>query len=357
VAVGLVWAGTAFGLVSLRDQRVLATVARWCGRPLVAVGFVAAVAVVGSIAYPVFDGRSATGGGSDADDGVFLVIDSIRDGSDPYARVTYLGNPATTGPGSGLWFLPFGTRALYPLGLALAVAVTIGLVWAAHDEWRHAGLVALLLGTSVPFWEGVGQGSDHLVIGCSLVWAVCLLRSRRVLADPRLLVAGAVLVGTIATARAVFIVVPALAAAGLWWRDRRAAGTFAVVGTAVALALHGWLIARSGWDGYDPVQQLFVKSGDELPGAGKVVLVLGIVAGAALVRRELRRRAAARVDVLLLAGVALPMTAIALAALFAEPIDVWSGANYLLDGLVLAAYWFTTRLLPEPPPGLRPRSG
>lgn len=353
--MAVVWSGAAVGVDALRRPAVLRRIVAGCARPTVAVAFVAAVAVVGLVTYPVFDGRSATGGGSDADDGVFLVIDALRHGGDPYALDTYLGNPATTGPGSGLWFLPFGTRALYPLGLALAVAVTLALVRIAHGRWEEAGLVAVLLGASVPFWEGVGQGSDHLVIGCSLVWAVCLLGSTRVRADPRLLAAGAALVGVLATARAVFIVVPALAAAGLWWRDRRAAATFGLVGTAVAVALHAWFIGRSGWDGYDPVQQLVVKSGDELPGAGKVVLVLGLLAGAALVLRELRRRHDARVEVLLLAGIALPMAAIAVAALFAEPIDVWSGANYLLDGVVLGAYWFTIRLLPGPRPTPSPR--
>lgn len=347
----MVWSGAAAGLLALRRRSVVQRVARVAARPALAIGFVVLVAVGAVVAYPVFDGRSASGGGSDADDGVFVVLDGLRHGGDPYASDTYLGNAPTTGPGSALWFLPFGTRRLYPLGIAAAIALTMALVRWAHDEWQHAGMVAMLLGASVPFWEGVGQGSDHLVIGCSLVWAACALRPRgpgRPL-DPRVVVAGALLVGTLSTARAVFGVVPLLCAAALWWRDRRAALLFGGVGTAVVLALHAWFVSRSSWDGYDPVQQLLVKSGDELPDTGKALLLAGLVVGGALTVLELRRRAGARVEVVLLAGVVTPMSAIALAGLTAEPIDVWSGANYLLDGVALTAYWVSRRLLAPPP--------
>jgi hypothetical protein len=354
----LVWVGAAVGLVVLTEPAVRDRVVGWCRAPWLACGFVLVVAVVALVAYPVFDGRRDSGRGSDADDGVFLVLDGLRDGGDPYAEVTYLGNPATTGPGSVLWFLPVGTRTLYPVGIAAAVALTVAAVRWRHGRWEEAGCTALLLAASVPFWQGVGQGSDHVVFACSLVWAVCALRSPTVLGDRRLLVLAAVVVGTLSTARAVFGFVPALAAMALWWRDRRSAAIFGGVGTAVVVALHAWLIARSGWDDYDPVQQLLVKGGDELPAIGKAVLAVGIAAGAALVLRELRRRDRARAELLLLGGVAVPMGAVAIAGLWAEPVEVWSGANYLVDGVVLAAYWVTSRVLPTgptpappPPPG------
>lgn len=357
MAVAAAWLGAAAALAALihrpaaRDAVVAAT-----RRARVPLAFLAAVVAFGLLAYPAFDGRRDIGGGSDADDGVFLVLDAIRDGGDPYALDTYLGGAPTTGPGSALWFLPFGTRALYPLGIAAAVAVTIAAVRWAHGRWDEAGLVAVLLAGSVPFWEGVGQGSDHLVFACSLVWACCALRPRAgaTTLDPRVVAAAAVVVGVLATSRALFGVVPVLAAASLWWRDRRAALLFGGIGSAVAVALHAWLIGRSGWDGYDPVQQLLVKGGDETPASGKALLALGALAAAALVGRELTRRHAARTEVLLLAGVVVPMSAIALAGLTAEPVEVWSGGNYLLDSVVLAAYWVTIRLLPAPRPAPSP---
>ena len=123
--------------------------------------------------------------------------------------------------------------------------------------------------------------------------------------------------------------------------------------------LHTGFVALSGWDDYDPVQQLVVKSDEDLGAAGRVVVVASIVAAAVGVVLELRRRAEARVDVVLLLAVAGPMSAIAVAGLLtAESTSIWSAGNYLLDGLVLGAYWFTTRaLLPEPPPARQPPPG
>jgi hypothetical protein len=328
-------------------------------RPWLPVGFAAAVLVVGLIAYPIFDERRSTGGGSDADDAVLLVIHGLREGRDPYAVDTYLGNPPTTGAGTAFWFFPFDSRSTYPLGIALAMAITIAVLRSSHGGWDQAGLVAVLLGASVPFWEGVGQGSDHLVFACSLVWAACFLRPRPLPLDPTITALVAVVVGALATTRVVFAFVPVLAAAGIWWRDRRAAVVFGGVGTAVVVVLHAAFIRFSGWDGYEPVQQLVVKSDEDLGTAGKVVVVVGVLASAIFVLRELRRRADARVDVLLLISVAGPMSAIALAGLLtADSTATWSAGNYFLDGVVLAAYWFTIRrLLPVPPPEPRPPPG
>jgi hypothetical protein len=359
--LAVVWGGAAAALLALARTAAdppewLVAVRRTAWLP---VGFAVAVLVVGLVAYPVFDDRRSTGGGSDADDAVLLVIAGLRDGRDPYVVDTYLGNPPTTGPGTAFWFFPFATQATYPIGIALAVAVTIAVLRMSHGGWDQAGLVALLVGASVPFWEGVGQGSDHLVFACSLVWAACYLRPRPRPLDPTVTVLAAVAIGTLATTRTVFAFVPALAAAAAWWRNRRAALLFGGVGTAAVVLLHAGFISRSGWDGYEPIQQLVVKSDEDLGVVGQVVVVASIAAAAVGVVLELRRRAEARVDVVLLLAVAGPMSAIAVAGLLtAESTSIWSAGNYLLDGLVLGAYWFTTRaLLPEPRPARQPPSG
>ncbi|MDQ3293572.1 MAG: hypothetical protein M3527_03870, partial [Actinomycetota bacterium] len=71
----------------------------WPSLALVAVALAVAV-----VAYPVFDERRSTGGGSDADDAVLVVLDNLEAGvHDPYETDTYLGNPPASGPGSLVW--------------------------------------------------------------------------------------------------------------------------------------------------------------------------------------------------------------------------------------------------------------
>jgi hypothetical protein len=347
VAVVIVWAAAGAALAALgRRLGVASSARRWLSRPLLPAGFLVVVLAVGLVAYPIVDERRFTGGGSDADDAVFLVIDGLRDGRDPYALDTYLGNPPTTGPGSAVWFFPWSTRNTYPIGIVLALGVTVVALRASARRWDEAALVAVLLAGSVPFWEGVAQGSDHLPLACSLVWAACALRPRAAPIDPRVAVLAGAAVGVLATSRAVFAFVPALAAAGTWWRDRGAALLFGATGTAIVVALHAAFIVRSGWDDYDAIQQLLVKSDEDLGAAGVLVVVGGVVLATMLVLRELRRRQAARVHVLLLAAVAPPMSAIGVAGLLtADDPSGWSAVNYFLDAIVLAAYWFAGSVL------------
>ena len=61
---------------------------------------------------------------------------------------------------------------------------------------------------------------------------------------------------------------------------------------------------------------------------------------------ELRRRAAARIDIVLLVAVGLPMISIAVAELLAatKPAD-WVAATYFLDTVALAAAWVAGSVL------------
>lgn len=341
-AVGIL---TAVGLSWLHRRAPSLSRAR-LDRAWPALVFVTAVAVFALIAYPIFDARQSTGGGSDADDAVVLVIDGLRSGENPYARDTYLGNPLTTGPGAALWFFPWSSRALYPIGIALAVGVTVVVLRAARGSWAWPALFATLLAASVPFWEGVGQGSDHLPFACSLVWAAAILDRRRPPPNATLAVALGAALGVLATTRAAFFFVPVVAAATLWWRDRRAALLIGAVGTAAVVGLHAAFIALSGWDDYGPVQQLLVKSDDDLTDAGRALVVVGLVIAVVGVVAELRRREECRVAVALLIAVGAPMTAIALAGLLtaSEPSQ-WSAGSYLLDTVALGAAWFAGSVL------------
>ena len=147
------------------------------------------------------------------------------------------------------------------------------------------------------------------------------------------------------TTRAAFGHVPVLVGLALWRRDRRAAVVVGAVGTATVLALHAVLIARVGWQEYTPIQQLLVKSDEDLSDLGRAVVVAGVVAAAVLVLRAVRRGQLSPAP-LLLAGVATPMVAIALAGLLvARGPSSWSAGSYFLDTVPLAAYWVAARVL------------
>ena len=337
VALAVVWAASAAALWALLRHRP-----RWplLRTPWPAVVLVVLVAACAAFVYPAVDDRRSTGGGSDADDAVVLVVDQVRDGDDPFARDTYLGSPPTTGPGSVLWALPLPGKRAYAVGLVVAVAGVL-LALRRWFGWEVASLTAILLAGCVPFWEGVAQGNDHVTMACGVAVAVAAVEHRR--RTPTdvstwwwlALAAG---VAVLATWRAAYLHLPVLLAVALWHRNRRGAILLAVVGTGAALLLHAVLLSRTaGWDAYDPVHQLAVKSDEDLGAGGRALVLAAVVAGAVVALGEARRP---RPDpaVLVLAGIGAPLAAIALAgAVTADEPAAWSEASYLLVTLVVAA--------------------
>jgi hypothetical protein len=342
VALAAVWVASAAALWWLLSRpprwRVLST-------PWPVVALVVLVAACAAFVYPAVDDRRFTGGGSDADDAVVLVVDRFRDGDDPFAEDTYLGHAPTTGPGSVLWALPFPGRDALAAGIVLAVAAALLLLRRWSGSWDVPSLTALLLAGSVPFWEAIAQGNDHVTMafGVAVVVAAVRLRWRSWLPV-------AVLAAVVATWRAAYLHVPLLLALALWRRDRRAAVVVGVAGTAVAVALHLGLLSRTdGWDAYDPVQQLVTKSDEDLGDAGRAVVVGGVALGALVVLRE-ARRAHPDAAVLVLAGIGAPLAAIAVAgAATADEPAAWSEASYLLPTLVVAAVVAATAVVESRP--------
>jgi hypothetical protein len=337
VALAVVWVASAVGAWML-VRGTLAPRLPWRAlrTPWPAVVLVALTAACALLVYPSVDDRRSTGGGSDADDAVVLVVEQIRDGEDPFALDTYLGNPPTTGPGSALWAAPFPGRHAYAVAIVVALGATLALLRRWSGSWALPSLASLLIAVSVPWWEGVAQGTDHLAMSCGL--AVVTLGVQRESTRRWVLPVLAVAAGILATWRAAYLHLPVLLAIALWPRDRRRAVVFAVAGVGVALLLHGVLLSwTADWDSYDPVQQLVVKSDEDL-GAGGRALVLGItVLAGALVIDEARRT---RPDpaTLVLAGIGGPLAGIAIAgALVADDPAAWSEASYLLPTLVLAS--------------------
>jgi hypothetical protein len=338
VAVAVLWVATVVVLWQLhRRSRLndMPVLRHWA--PSVALVALATVAALG--VHPVVNDRGNDGAGTDADDAVLVVIDGIRHGADPYEGVTYLGNPPANGPGAAVWFWPFASARTFSLGLVVALAVTLAVLRWSTGGWQVPSLVAVLVAGSIPFWEALAQGSDHLVAACAMTWGAAVAARWR---SATLRVAGvasaAVVIGVLATIRVPFGVVPALVAAAWWWRDRRAALVFGMVGTATVVALHAAFIAWSGWDGYHPVQQLLVKSDEDLGPSGRWIVAAGCAVAAVVVVMELGRRVAARPEVVLIAGVGIPMASIAVAGLIrADGPSSWSAGTYLLTGLVATA--------------------
>jgi hypothetical protein len=226
------------------------------------------------------------------------------------------------------------------------VVALAGALWALRrwsGGWALPSLVSVLVAASLGWWEGVAQGSDHLAMAAGLAVLVTGVRQATRTGTSAHTsrwgwVGWAVLAGVLATWRAAYLHLPVLLALAVWPRSRRAAVVLGGVGTAVAIALHAAFLARTaGWDAYDPVQQLAVKSDEDLSATGRAFVVGVMVAAGAVVLAELRRTAP-RAEVLVLAGIGGPLGAIALAGLFtaADPA-AWSEASYLLPTLVLAA--------------------
>jgi hypothetical protein len=337
IALLVVWAASAAALWALLRHRP-----RWAllRTPWPAAVLLVLVAVCAAFVYPAVDDRRSTGGGSDADDAVVLVVEQVRGGDDPFARDTYLGSPPTTGPGSVLWALPFPGKRAYAAGIVLAVGAVL-LALRRWFGWEVASLTAILLAGCVPFWEGVAQGNDHVTMACGVAIVVAAVEHRRRTVAPAstawwlALAAGA---GVLATWRAAYLYLPVLLAIVLWRRSRREAILVAAVGIGLALVLHAALLSRTAsWDDYDPVHQLAVKSDEDLGDGGRALVLGAAIAGAVVALGEARRE---RPDpaTLVLAGIGAPLAAIALAgAVTAEEPAAWSEASYLLVTLVVAA--------------------
>ena len=141
IALVVVWVASAIGAwLFLRGRlplpwKLLRTA--WPSAALVVLVAVVAVAI-----YPAVDDRRSTGGGSDADDAVVLVVDRIQDGLDPFGADTYLGNPPTTGPGSILWAAPFPGRRTYTVAVVVAIGVALLVLRRRHDGWEVPSVVA-----------------------------------------------------------------------------------------------------------------------------------------------------------------------------------------------------------------------
>lgn len=336
VAVSGVWVASAAGAWLLVQRAP-----RWplLRTPWPVAGLLVAAMACALVVYPEVDGRRSTGGGSDADDAVVLVADRVRSGEDPFAADTYLGNPPTTGPGSVLWALPFPGRRAYAAAVVPALAAALLILRRRTGGWDAPSLAAVVIGASVPFWEGVAQGTDHLAMAAGLVVLTAAVPSDAARPSAAVAVAVATLAGVLATWRAAYLHLPVLVAAAWWPRSRRGAAIVAAGGLLLAVALHGVLLSWTdgGWDAYDPVQQLFVKSDDDLSPGGRAMLVAGVLAATGAVLAEWRRPRP-RAEVLVLAGIGGPMATIAVAGLLtADDPAAWSEASYLLPTLLLAA--------------------
>ncbi|MGE0726179.1 MAG: hypothetical protein AB7O45_17530, partial [Alphaproteobacteria bacterium] len=234
-------AAPALALAVIVGGAVLyATLPAWIGRPAVrwwqvaVAGLVVAALAVSLLVYPQADALRAVGRGSDQDDGLIQAATALVRGADPYGAPSYLGLPLSAGPGLVIAAVPFVAAGFYP-GLTLAaLALALGLLGRWHG-WAAAGAAAVLLGSSLSFWELVAIGSDLVAVGAIfLAIALAIGRVRR----PGAWIALALVAGAAATARLVFLYLPVVWPLARWRGDARAVLLHVALALAAAVALH-----------------------------------------------------------------------------------------------------------------------
>jgi len=230
-----IWALASVGLLLVGRSARLARVA---SHPAWSVLLLVAVAVAVATVYPHADALKHLGRGSDQDDAIIGCVQALLQGRAPYPARTYLGLPVSAGPGALVVHLPFVLAGVYPVA---GVAAVVGATLALHrisQGWLAANVFLGLLASSLLFWQQLVVGSDLGTWGCLLVVALLALRPARPVGGHAARIAATALLVLVASARVVFVWVPALAGVLLWRQDRRRALLVAALGTAATVALH-----------------------------------------------------------------------------------------------------------------------
>ena len=207
--------------------------------------------------------------------------------------------------------------------------------------WSAPNRFLLIAFSSLAFWEVSAVGSDFPTFGVVLVILLCLLdRWRDRLA---LLLALALMLGIVATARVVFLFVPILFGFLVWQHNRRAGVILAAIAATVAVALHVgfWL-----WDA--ALYTLFhvISLADQV--TPLAIKLAGVVAtgSAGVALCFARGPSLERWFALLWLSLAAPLAFVALGDLIVcghgDPA-AWEGANYMIISLPLPAAWVALR--------------
>lgn len=238
-----------------------------------ALGLVA-VAVLTALLYPIADGLSAQGRGSDGDDAMIVGLQSWLAFGNPYHLRTYFGNPLSPGPGWIALAAPFSATHTYALIVVAALALCAWAARGAGVAWGRINLAFGLLFSSLATWEMTVTGIDHLPI--ALLFLAIALRALKSSNPWEWLVLG-LLVGSLASARVVFFYWPLLLGFALLpLRGWRVACMVGGVGFAAVLLWHGWGFATSP-DGYHP-WHVVQKTDNYGADGGQLFLILTLAA-------------------------------------------------------------------------------
>lgn len=285
-----------------------------------------------AVVYPLADALKATMGGSDADDAMQLGGLALWHLQNPYAVTTYFGNPLSPGPGWMALASPLSLLGLQPLMTPLALAFAIGALRKAGHGWGLISAFTLLYLSSLGVWELAIVGNDLPSWGLMVLGTIALLGMPRL---PNKAVYGlALLVGTLATARAPFFYVPLLIGFSLFavWPKRGL--TVAGVGMLTLAAWHGaFYLINAGH--YQPLH--LVGRGEALLSGANLIAALGVLGVTGLSMLYHWRWWPPQTQVALGLGVpfaVLSAAELALVGSFAK----WEGATFLLPALPIALF-------------------
>ena len=272
----------------------------WRGHGVLLAALLVAYAGANSILHPYFDRPAlrALGLDSDIDDEFIVAAGNAWRLRNPYADALYSGNPISEGPAWVILNAVFGSTSRF-----FALAPTYAAVFAVV-VWRRtgavgAGTLALLVSlASTGVWES-SFGGDLAAAGFAMGAGtlLCLPPTARL----SQILAGAILIGAVATVRMPFVIFPALAALLLYRaRARRAAAVVASAGTGLAVGSHlvFWAIQPAN---YPPLHLI----GQSFGSVGPIGLVVAGALAAAVAWVAWRRRLGDGADVLIWQGLGL----------------------------------------------------
>ena len=222
---------------------------RWRVHGWVLVALLVGYAAANSVLHPHFDRPElrALKLDSDIDDEFIVAAGNARQLRSPYAEALYTGNPISEGPAWVILNAIFGSRTMFPLLAPAYAALFAIVVWRLTRAAGAATLALLVTLASTGVWES-SFGGDLAAAGFAIASGtlLCLLAPARL----GLSIAGALLIGAVATVRLPFVVVPVLAALLLYRaRARQAASVVIACGAVVAVGSHliFWAMYRGGY--------------------------------------------------------------------------------------------------------------
>ena len=164
VLVGI-WLSCATLLV-LRIEVALSNRLRRIFSFLMGLGFLVGVWLL----YPIANGRSESGAGSDADDALLLASSRLLSGEFPYSERTYLGNPVSPWPGSVLVFALLRTL-VDNAALINLIVLFLGLLVLSRIDLSLTFLVTSALFMSPLAWHSLATGNDYIAtsVTCACV--------------------------------------------------------------------------------------------------------------------------------------------------------------------------------------------